>query len=60
LVIKLIGTWRPATGTGVFVLFLASQVLFILRILIKAWRYGSVTNLMELNDKTTPVEVNNL
>jgi hypothetical protein len=60
LVIRLIGTWRPATGSGVFILFLASQVLFILRILIKIWRYGSVTNLMELNDKTPPAEVINL
>ena len=59
-VIYLVGVWKPVTGWGVFLLFLVSQALFIIKILIKTWRYASVTNLMELNDKTTTGEVINL
>jgi hypothetical protein len=50
LVLKVIGNWKPATGVGVFGLFLLSQVLLYIRFLLKAWRYGSVTSLKELND----------
>ncbi len=50
LVVKFIGTWRPSSGAGVFLLFIVSQVLFITRLLIRTWRFASVTNLMEQND----------
>jgi hypothetical protein len=50
LVFKIIGIWKPTSGIGVFGLFLLSQVLFYIRFLLKAWRYGSVTSLKELND----------
>jgi hypothetical protein len=50
LVLKVIGNWKPASGFGVFGLFLLSQVLLYIRFLLKAWRYGSVTSLKELND----------
>lgn len=50
LVVKLIGTWRPSSGGGVFLLFVVSQILFFVRLLIKTWRFASVTNLMEQND----------
>lgn len=50
LVFKIIGNWKPASGFGVFGLFLLSQVLLYIRFLLKAWRYGSVTSLKELND----------
>lgn len=49
-VMKLIGGWRPATGGGVFLLFLMSQVLFFIKTGIKVWRYGSMTALKEIND----------
>ena len=49
LTIMLIGLWKPVTGGGVFLLFLVSQLLFFIKILLKAWRYGSITSLMELN-----------
>jgi hypothetical protein len=50
LVLKVIGNWKPASGVGVFGLFLLSQVLLYIRFLLKAWRYGSVTSLKEIND----------
>ena len=40
---------KPVTGGGVFLLFLASQLLFIIKILLRAWRYGCVTSVMEDN-----------
>jgi hypothetical protein len=49
-VLKVIGNWRPASGIGVFALFLLSQLLFCIRLFLKVWRYGSVTSLKELND----------
>jgi hypothetical protein len=50
LVFKIIGNSKPATSIGVFGLFLLSQLMFYIRIFLKAWRYGSVTALKELND----------
>jgi hypothetical protein len=49
LVVKTLMGMSPVTGGGVFHLFLLSQFLFILKIFLKAWRYGSVTALMEEN-----------
>jgi hypothetical protein len=40
----------PATGWGVFALFLISQLMFIGRILLKLYRYSCVTCLMEQRD----------
>jgi hypothetical protein len=49
LVFSIIPAWRPVSGAGVLMLFLISQLFFFIRILLKAWRYGSVTALMEQN-----------
>jgi len=49
LVLKILPGIRPATGAGVFLLFLLSQILFFLKIMLKIWRYGSVTVLMAVN-----------
>ena len=49
LVISIINDMKPATGGGVFLLFILSQLLFFIKILLKGWRYGSVTRLMEIN-----------
>lgn len=46
VVTKLLGS-KPATGKSVFLLFATSQLLFIIKILLRAWRYGSVTSVME-------------
>lgn len=54
-VIRIIGRAKPSTGLAVFSFFLLSQVLFILRLFIKVWRYGSVTALMEINSES-PVQ----
>jgi hypothetical protein len=35
----------PGKGTGVFLFFLATQVLFLVRLFLKAWRYASVSQL---------------
>lgn len=43
------GAMKPETGGGLILLFLVSQLLVLVKILLKAWRYGSVTSLMELN-----------
>jgi len=53
LVFSIIPGLRPVSGTGIFLLFLLSQILFFIRITLKVWRYGSVTALMELNAETT-------
>ena len=51
----IIGIWKPTSGGGVFLLFLVSQLMIYMKILLKAWRYGSVTSLMEMN-KLNPEE----
>jgi hypothetical protein len=43
------GVWKPATGGGVFLFFLVSQLFIFVKILLRTWRYGSVTALMEMN-----------
>jgi hypothetical protein len=50
LVIVVIGQWRPDTGGGVFLLFILSQIIVFVNLILKTWRYGSVTSLMEIND----------
>jgi hypothetical protein len=49
VVIKLIAGFTPVTGGGVFLLFIISQMLFLLKIYLKALRYASITSLMEQN-----------
>lgn len=41
---------KPQSGGGILMLFLFSQLLFFIRLHLKAWRYGSVTRLMDLQD----------
>ena len=50
LVFKIIAYLRPNSGLGVFLLFIVSQILFFIRLLLKAWRYASVTRMMEINE----------
>jgi hypothetical protein len=47
--IKIIAVYTPVTGGGVFLFFIISQLLFILKIFLKVLRYGSVISLMEQN-----------
>lgn len=46
VVILILPGWKPMSGGGVFLLFIVSQLLFILRLLLKTWRYASVTSMM--------------
>ncbi len=46
--IKLIDMFNPQKGGGLFLLFLLSQALFILKLFLRAWRYGGITELYEL------------
>lgn len=48
-VFKILSGLKPVTGGGVFLLFLVSQFMFLIKIMLKVWRYGSVTSLMEVN-----------
>jgi len=48
---------RPVSGSGVFLLFILSQFLVLIRIMLKAWRYGSVTALMLFPDSPAEAEV---
>jgi hypothetical protein len=52
LVFCIISLWRPGNDTGVLLMFLVSQILFIIRIILKTWRYASVTSVMEELNKT--------
>jgi len=47
LFFKILSGSHPVTGGGVFLLFIISQVLFIFKILLKTWRYGSISSLVE-------------
>jgi hypothetical protein len=50
--------WRPVTGGGVFLLLIISQLLLLARLLLKTWRYASVTSLMEETTLTIPENTN--
>jgi MFS-type transporter involved in bile tolerance (Atg22 family) len=56
-IMLILPTWKPVTGGGVFLLLIISQLLFYARLLLKTWRYASVTSLME---ETQPAETTNL
>jgi hypothetical protein len=44
---KLISGMGPQKAGGIFLLFLLSQFLFIIRLLLRVWRYVSVTSMYE-------------
>jgi hypothetical protein len=46
---KIVAGMKPVTGGGVFLLFIISQFLFFIRLMLKTLRFGSVTSLMEQN-----------
>ncbi len=49
LSLRLVGYWNPETGAGALMLYVVSQVMFFIKLLIKTWRYGSVIALMEMH-----------
>jgi magnesium-transporting ATPase (P-type) len=56
VVFLMLPAWRPATGGGVFLMLIVSQLLLILRLFLKTWRYGSVTAMMESLEEVKHVE----
>jgi hypothetical protein len=49
LVYSVVVNMKASTGGGLILLFLVSQVLFIIRLLLRTWRYGSVTVMYEMH-----------
>jgi hypothetical protein len=49
LVLCVLSGFKPVTETGIILLFILSQFFFFTKVLLKAWRYGSVTRMMETN-----------
>ena len=47
LIFYLITVWKPVTEKEVLLLFIVTQLLVYARLLLKTWRYGSVTTFME-------------
>ncbi len=47
LILAILPGWVPVNGAGVFLLLIVSQLLLYARLLLKTWRYGSFTAMME-------------
>jgi membrane protein YdbS with pleckstrin-like domain len=58
LILLILPAWKPVTGRGVFLLLIISQLLLYARLLLKNWRYASVTSMMEETTKTIPEKIN--
>ncbi len=58
LIMMILPAWKPVTGGGVFLLLFVSQLFFFARLLLKTWRYASVTSMLEETDSTIPVNIN--
>ena len=60
LVLLILPAWKPVSGGGVFLLLIISQLLLFARLLLKTWRYASVTSMMEETTKTIPENNKNI
>lgn len=49
MVLSILGGIKSGTSGGIVLLFLFSQILFIIRLFLKTSRYGSITRMMEIN-----------
>jgi|WetSurMetagenome_2_1015567.scaffolds.fasta_scaffold14802_4 hypothetical protein len=49
IVFSIVPVIRPAGEIGITMLFVLSQFLFIIKIYLKAWRYGSMISMMDNN-----------
>jgi hypothetical protein len=49
LVFQIIPPIKPHSGIGIIFLFFVSQFLYFIRLLLRTWRYGSMTAMMEKN-----------
>ena len=46
-VLMLISRMRPDTGPGIMLVFILSQILFMVKIYLRTWRYGIITSKFE-------------
>jgi len=51
LMMRILSAWTPSSSGGVFLLLIVSQVMLYVRLMLKTWRYASVTSLMERNSE---------
>jgi len=51
LMMRILSAWKPSSSGGVFLLLIVSQLMLFVRLLLKTWRYASVTSLMEINNE---------
>ncbi|HBC77622.1 MAG TPA: hypothetical protein DCZ51_03275 [Bacteroidales bacterium] len=58
IILLILPSWKPVTGGGVFLLLIISQLLLLTRLMLKTWRYASVTSLMEETASAIPGNVN--
>lgn len=54
LVYLILPGWRPSSGSGAFTLLIVSQLAIYLRLMLKTWRYASVTSLFEESSDYRP------
>lgn len=47
LVLSILPEIEPDSEGGIILLFLLSQLMFIIKIFLKVWRYGSITEMMD-------------
>jgi hypothetical protein len=58
VILLILPGWEPVTGGGVFLLLIISQLLLFARLLLKTWRYASITSMMEEFTKSAPGNIN--
>jgi hypothetical protein len=49
LIFNILSGFKPVTWFGIILLFIISQLFFFIKVLLRTWRYGSVTRMMEIN-----------
>jgi hypothetical protein len=50
LVFVLVTRMKPESGTGIFLMFMLSQIMFMIKIWLRTWRYGIVTSKFEAHN----------
>ncbi len=58
LVLKIAGVYKPVSSGGIFVMFVLIQVLFLIRIWLRTWRYGTVTSMFGSHNSAPPIQYN--
>lgn len=53
LIFCILPGWEPVRGGGVFLMLVVSQLFLYSRLLLKTWRYGSFTAMLEETDATS-------